>query len=61
MASPEEGPERKRLKLNLGSATPLPSGSGVTEHELGSAPGKEREREPIYGGDVANLGPGEDG
>jgi hypothetical protein len=27
----------------------------VTVLEVASAPGKEREREPIYGGDIANI------
>lgn len=29
----------------------------MTTQEVGTAPGKEREREPLYGGDLANLGP----
>ena len=27
----------------------------VTTHDLSSAPGKEREREPLFGGDIANI------
>lgn len=27
----------------------------VTAHDLSSAPGKEREREPVFGGDIANI------
>lgn len=27
----------------------------VTTHDAASAPGKEREREPMYGGDIANI------
>lgn len=27
----------------------------VTTHDVASAPGKEREREPLYGGDIANI------
>lgn len=29
----------------------------MTTLDVGTAPGKEREREPLYGGDLANLGP----
>jgi SWI/SNF related-matrix-associated actin-dependent regulator of chromatin subfamily C len=31
------------------------AGGDVTAHDLSSAPGKEREREPVYGGDIANI------
>lgn len=31
------------------------AGGDVTAHELSSAPGKEREREPVFGGDIANI------
>lgn len=27
----------------------------VTTHDVATAPGKEREREPVYGGDIANI------
>lgn len=27
----------------------------VTTHDVSTAPGKEREREPMYGGDIANI------
>jgi len=27
----------------------------VTAHDIAAAPGKEREREPVYGGQLANL------
>jgi SWI/SNF related-matrix-associated actin-dependent regulator of chromatin subfamily C len=27
----------------------------VTVHETSAAPGKEREREPLYGGEIANI------
>lgn len=27
----------------------------VTTHDVASAPGKDREREPYYGGDIANI------
>lgn len=27
----------------------------VTTHDVATAPGKEREREPMYGGDIANI------
>lgn len=38
-----------------------PEASGdVVAHEVSTAPGKEREREPLYSGDIANLGPGQD-
>jgi len=31
------------------------AGGDVAAHDLSSAPGKEREREPVYGGDIANI------
>lgn len=37
-----------------GSADPETQGD-VTAHDLSSAPGKEREREPVFGGDIANI------
>lgn len=43
---PKEGTE--------GSADPETQGD-VTAHDLSSAPGKEREREPVFGGDIANI------
>lgn len=33
----------------------------VITHDVSSAPGKEREREPLYGGELANMGPGDEG
>ncbi len=27
----------------------------VTAHDIAGAPGKEREREPLFGGDTANI------
>lgn len=30
----------------------------VVTHDLASAPGKEREREPLYGGEIGNLSEG---
>lgn len=27
----------------------------VTAHDLSNAPGKEREREPVFGGEIANI------
>lgn len=30
----------------------------VTTHDVASAPGKEREREPLYGGDLTNISQG---
>jgi hypothetical protein len=31
------------------------AGGDVSSHDLSSAPGKEREREPVFGGDIANI------
>ncbi|WVO17788.1 hypothetical protein L204_105486 [Cryptococcus depauperatus] len=31
------------------------SGESVITHDIANAPGKEREREPIYGGDISNI------
>ena len=30
----------------------------VVTHDLAMAPGKDREREPLYGGDLANISEG---
>ncbi|ORX38569.1 hypothetical protein BD324DRAFT_621425 [Kockovaella imperatae] len=37
------------------------SGSGVITQDIATAPGKDRERDPVYGGELTNLGPGEEG
>ena len=34
------------------------TGDGVITQDVSSAPGKEREREPIYGGELSNMGDG---
>ena len=34
------------------------TGDGVVTHELANAPGKEREKEPLYGGDITNVSEG---
>ena len=39
------------------SAPPEEATGDVVAQDIGTAPGKEREREPLYGGDLANLGP----
>lgn len=31
------------------------TGDDVTSHDVATAPGKEREREPIFGGEIANI------
>jgi hypothetical protein len=36
----------------------IPSNADVVEHDQASAPGKERERDPILGGDLINLSNG---
>lgn len=36
---------------------PEPTGD-VVAHELGSAPGKDRERDPLYGGELGNISEG---
>lgn len=40
---PKEGPTEDDLS------------GDVTAHDITSAPGKEREREPLFGGDTANI------
>ncbi|WVQ81902.1 hypothetical protein IAT38_004029 [Cryptococcus sp. DSM 104549] len=37
------------------------TGDGVVTQDVASAPGKEKEREPIYGGDIANISEMTDG
>ena len=34
------------------------TGSGVVSQDIATAPGKDRERDPVYGGNLANLGEG---
>lgn len=36
------------------------TGGHVVEYDIGTAPGKDREREPLYGGDIANISQGMD-
>jgi hypothetical protein len=38
-----------------GGDVPTEATGNVTAQDVASAPGKEREREPLYGGDVANI------
>lgn len=42
-------------KLSFKIPGPGDTEGDVTTHDVGSAPGKEREREPMYGGDIANI------
>jgi hypothetical protein len=64
-------PEAKRIRLTVqggsagGSSSQPALGleprdadgtpTAATEHDLTNAPGKEREREPVLGGDIANI------
>lgn len=43
-----------KISFRVPSGEPEISGD-VVAHEISSAPGKEREREPIYGGQLANM------
>ena len=36
------------------------TGSGVITQDIATAPGKDRERDPVYGGELSNLGPGDE-
>jgi hypothetical protein len=36
----------------------IPRNADVVEHDQATAPGKERERDPILGGDLVNLSNG---
>jgi len=36
----------------------IPRNAAVVEHDQATAPGKERERDPILGGDLVNLSNG---
>ncbi|ODN92695.1 hypothetical protein L198_05489 [Cryptococcus wingfieldii CBS 7118] len=35
------------------------TGEGVITHDVAAAPGKEKEREPLFGGDIANISNGD--
>jgi len=43
-----------KISFTVPSADAEPSGD-VTAHDISAAPGKEREREPVYGGQLANI------
>lgn len=59
-------PEAKRIRLTVSSPAQRADGmetgpDGAEEHDLASAPGKEREREPVVNsGEVANISQGMD-
>jgi hypothetical protein len=63
--SPPDEPDPKRIRLTFpahaaSSQSQLgleSSSNGAVEHDLGIAPGKERERDPVLGGELSNLGP----
>ncbi len=67
--SPTDESDPKRIRLTFPShASSEPqlglesSSNGAVEHDLGTAPGKERERDPVLGGEMSNLaGSGGDG
>jgi SWI/SNF related-matrix-associated actin-dependent regulator of chromatin subfamily C len=43
------------------SQTPTENATGdVVTHDVATAPGKERERDPLYSGDIANISQGMD-
>jgi SWI/SNF related-matrix-associated actin-dependent regulator of chromatin subfamily C len=50
-----------KITFRVSTAEPEVATGDVVTHDVSIAPGKEREREPMYGGDLANLGPGEEG
>ena len=43
-----------KISFTVPQADSEPSGD-VTAHDIATAPGKEREREPVYGGQLANI------
>lgn len=49
-----------KISFRVPTAEPEASGD-VTTHDISTAPGKEREREPLYGGELANMGSGDGG
>lgn len=49
-----------KISFRVSTAEPEgPSGDVITQ-DASTAPGKEREREPLYGGELANMGPEEE-
>lgn len=52
-------PSMSTPKVNLRASSTEPETSGdVTVQDVATAPGKEREREPLYGGQIANISEG---
>jgi len=46
-----------KVNLRVGSTEPETSGDVIVQ-DIATAPGKEREREPLYGGQIANISEG---
>lgn len=49
-----------KISFRVSTAEPEGTSGDVITQDIASAPGKEREREPLYGGELVNMGPGED-
>ncbi|KAI9637480.1 putative chromatin remodeling-related protein [Dioszegia hungarica] len=48
-----------KISFRVPTSEPEQPSGDVTTHDVTTAPGKEREREPMYGGELGNMGPGE--